>query len=36
MTIMRNRFAERESSYRLADVTVDASAAGPDAVADRS
>ncbi|HSB60905.1 MAG TPA: shikimate kinase, partial [Vicinamibacteria bacterium] len=31
--IMRRLLAEREPSYRLADVVVDASAAPPDAVA---
>jgi shikimate kinase len=33
--IMSIRLAERESSYRKADVTVEASAGGPEAVADR-
>jgi shikimate kinase len=32
---MQALFAERESSYRLADVTVDAKAGGPDEVARR-
>jgi shikimate kinase len=33
--IMKIRLAERETSYREADVTVDASEPGPDAVAER-
>jgi shikimate kinase len=33
--IMRIRLAEREAAYREADVTVDASADGPEAVAER-
>jgi shikimate kinase len=33
--IMAIRLAERESSYRKADFTVEASAGGPEAVADR-
>lgn len=33
--IMRARLADRESSYREADVTVETSDAGPDAVAER-
>jgi hypothetical protein len=32
---MRVRLAEREASYREADVTVDASAEGAEAVAER-
>jgi shikimate kinase len=33
--IMRVRLAEREAAYREADITVDASRGGPDAVAER-
>jgi shikimate kinase len=33
--IMRARLAEREATYRQADVTIDASSGGPEAVAER-